>query len=89
MFKDFPTKITQKVKCPKKETKEKEETKYTLAFHAEGKHQAERYPKESGFRDQSGFRDRGCRHGGCSLNPDRAVVPKLTLHIFQSLNKCL
>ena len=30
--------------------------------------------KESGFRDQSGFRDRGCLHGGCSLNPDYAVV---------------
>ena len=30
-------------------------------------------PKESGFREQSGFRDRGCRHGGCSLNPDYAV----------------
>ena len=30
--------------------------------------------KESGFRDQSGFRDRGCRHGGCSLNPDYAVL---------------
>ena len=33
MFKGFPTK---KVKCPQ-EKKKKEETKYTLAFHAEGK----------------------------------------------------
>ena len=32
--------------------------------------------KESGFRDQSGFRDRGCWHGGCSLNPDSAVLAK-------------
>ena len=29
---------TKKVKCPKKEKKE-EETKYTLAFHAEGKNE--------------------------------------------------
>ena len=35
--------------------------------------------KESGFRDQSGFRDRGCRHGGCSLNPDYAVVAFISL----------
>ena len=34
MFKGFPTQTTKKVKCPKKK---KEETKYTLAFHAEGK----------------------------------------------------
>ena len=26
------------------------------------------------FSGQSGFRDRGCRHGGCSLNPDHAVT---------------
>ena len=38
------------------------------AFHYAG------YPKESGFRDQSGFRGRGCRHGGCSLNPDPTVI---------------
>ena len=25
------------------------------------------------FSGQSGFRDRGCRHGGCSLNTDSAV----------------
>ena len=25
------------------------------------------------FSGQSGFRDRGCQHGGCSLNPDHAV----------------
>ena len=38
-------------------------------------------PKESGFREQSGFRDRGCRHGGCSLNPDYAVSHGLyTIH---------
>ena len=36
MFKGFPSQTPQKVKCPKKEKKEKE-TKYTLAFHAEGK----------------------------------------------------
>ena len=38
MFKDFPTQTNQpkKVKCP-----EKKETKYTLAFHAEGKNEAE------------------------------------------------
>ena len=36
MFKGFPK--PKKVKCPKKEKeKKKEETKYTLAFHAEGK----------------------------------------------------
>ena len=37
------------------------------------KNQAERYPKDSGYREQSGFRDRRCRHGGCSLNPDHAA----------------
>ena len=36
MFKGFPK--PKKVKCPKKEKeKKKEETKYTLAFHAKGK----------------------------------------------------
>ena len=35
MFKGFPK--PKKVKCPKKEKKKKKETKYTLAFHAEGK----------------------------------------------------
>ena len=36
-------------------------------------------PKESGFREQSGFRDRGCRHGSCSLNPDSAVFKKIKI----------
>ena len=37
-FQRFPN--SKKVKCPKKkEEKEKEETKYTLAFHAEGKNE--------------------------------------------------
>ena len=35
MSKGFPAQKIQKVKCPKKE--EAEETKHTLAFHAEGK----------------------------------------------------
>ena len=45
------------------------------------------------FSGQSGFRDRGCRHGGCSLNPDYAVVEnmktKVKYTLGQSKNKKL
>ena len=42
-------------------------------------------PKESGFRDQSGFRGRGCRHGGCSLNPDPTVLTTTYFNVIGTL----